>query len=328
MDTNAKKIVVFGATGDIGRYFVDWLLTHDSDYIVYAVGRRKEFHIFDYADNVIYTSVDITEKKDFKSLPKDAYAIVDFAGLMPARMKGYYPKKYIDVNILGMFNILEYARENNVDRILFMQSFGDIKDYGEKEILLTANMPRKFSFKSDHTVYVMTKNFAVDLLENYHQMYGIKNFIFRLPTIYLYSKQDKYYVDGVEHRIGYRVLIDMAAAGETMEVWGDGSRVKDMVYVKDFCQMLSKALVVNRDGGYYNVGTGEGTSLIDQIKGIIRVFGDNNQIKYCPEKTNAPQYVMDITPAKMELGYEPKYDYISMLEDIKKEMKLQRLYKE
>lgn len=247
---------------------------------------------------------------------------------MPARMKGYDPYQYIDVNITGTLNILEYARKAHADRFLFMQSFGDIKDYGETDVLLTAHMPRKFSFHSDHTVYVMTKNFAVDLLENYHEMYGIKNFIFRLPTIYLYSQTDSFYVDGIKRQMAYRKLIDMAQSGSTMEVWGDSSRVKDMVYVKDFCQMLSLALKVDRPSGYYNVGTGKGISLLDQIKGIVQVFGHNNQIEFCPDKPNAPQYIMDITPARLELGYEPHFDYLSGLKDFKAEMESNRLYKE
>ncbi|MBQ1392658.1 MAG: NAD(P)-dependent oxidoreductase, partial [Lachnospiraceae bacterium] len=99
--------------------------------------------------------------------------------------------------------------------------------------------------------------------------------------------------------------------------------VKDMVYVKDFCQMLYRALFVRREEGYYNVGTGVGTSLLEQIKGMIEVFGSENKkspIIFCPEKPNTPQYIMDITEAKKELGYEVKYDYLSMLKDIKKEM--------
>jgi UDP-glucose 4-epimerase len=169
----------------------------------------------------------------------------------------------------------------------------------------------------------MSKNFAVDLIENYHQMYGLKRFIFRLPTIYLWSPIDQYYVDGEIRKIGYRILIDKAIAGEDIEVWGDPNRRKDMVYVKDFCQMLYKALLVNRNEGYYNVGSGVGTTLLNQIKGIVDVFGEENHksnIVLRPDKPNAPQYIMDITAAKKELGYEPKYDYISMLRDFKSEM--------
>ena len=39
-----------------------------------------------------------------------------------------------------------------------------------------------------------------------------------------------------------------------------------------------------------------------------------------PDKPNAPQYIMDITPAIQELGYKPKYNYIEMLRDFKREM--------
>lgn len=317
-----KKILVFGASGDTGRYFIDYFKKNYSgnEYEIVAIGTRSTSYFNDIG--VDYYSVDISKKENFDILPRDVYAVVDLAGMMPARMKGYDPYKYIDINITGTLNILEFCKDNNVDRILFAQSFGDIKDYGETELVLKPDMPRKFSFTTDHTIYVMSKNFAVDMIENYHQMYGLKRFIFRLPTIYLYSQVDQYYVDGEIRKIGYRTLIDKAANGETIEVWGDPNRPKDMVYVKDFCQMLYKALLVNRETGYYNVGTGVGTTLIDQIHGMIDVFGkegNKSKIIMRPDMPNSPQYIMDITAARDELGYEPQYDYISMLKDFKLE---------
>lgn len=318
-----KKIIVFGASGDTGHYFIRYFKEHyiGDELEVIASGTRHT-HDFDSLD-VSYIPVDITKPQDFDSLPQDdVYGVVDLAGAMPARMKGYDPYKYINVNITGNLNILEYCRKSHADRILFAQSFGDIKNYAEKDPILTVKMPRNFSFTSDHTIYVMTKNFAVDMIENYHQMYGLKRFIFRLPTIYLYSPIDYYYVDGIKHKIGYRILIDKAIAGDPIEIWGDPYRKKDMVYVKDFCQMLYKALFVDQDEGYYNVGTGIGTSLLDQVKGMVEVFGDDKKssISFAPDKPNAPQYIMDITPAVNDLGYKPEYDYISMLKDFKKEM--------
>lgn len=321
-----KNIVVFGASGDTGRYFVKYFLDHycGTDYQVIATGTR-ETGFFDSLE-VPYYPVDIRKKEEFEKLPGEVYAVVDLAGAMPARMKGYDPYKYIDVNITGNLNILEYCRKAKADRILFAQSFGDIKDHAEDNPLLTVDLPRKFSFTSDHTIYVMTKNFAVDMIENYHQMYGLRNFIFRLPTIYLYSPIDTYYVDGKQRKIGYRLLIDKARAGEPIEVWGDPERVKDMVYVKDFCQMLYRAVFADRNCGYYNVGTGVGTSLLDQIQGMIEVFGTpgkESELIMCPDKPNAPQYIMDIAPAVSELGYKPEYTYRKMLLDFKKEMEIQ-----
>lgn len=318
-----KNIVIFGASGNTGKYLVNYFLDKglNSDYKIVAVGTRSTNYFKDLG--VDYLQVDITKKEDFDKLPKDVYAVIDLAGMMPARMEGYNPQKYIDVNITGNLNVLEYCRINKADRILFAQSFGDIKDHAEDDIVLTPNLDRKFNFKSDHTIYVLSKNFAVDLIQNYHEMYGIKNFIFRLPTIYLYSPIDHYYVDGISKKIGYRLLIDKAIAGDTIEIWGDKNRKKDMVYVKDFCQMLYKATFANIDGGHYNVGTGIGISLEDQIKGMVEVFSPKNRkskIIERPDYPNAPQYIMDITNAVNDLDYHPQYDYISMLKDIKKEM--------
>lgn len=318
-----KNIIVFGATGDTGRYFMNYFKENydGREYEIVAVGRRNK--PLEWKEDIQYVKVDITNKNDFLKLPNNVYAVVDLAGLMPARMKGYDPYKYIDTNIVGSLNVLEYARKNNADRILFTQSFGDIKDWSERQILLTNNLIRCFDFKTDHTVYVMTKNFAVDLIENYHQMYGLKNFIFRLPTIYLFSPNDKYYVDGIERKIGYRLIIDNAIAGNDIEVWGDPYRSKDMVYVKDLCQMLYKALWVKKDSGYYNVGTGVGTPLIEQIETIIKVFSNplkQSSLIMRPDKPNAPQYIMDIESAVKELGYQPKYNFEDAMKDFKLEM--------
>lgn len=90
-------------------------------------------------------------------------------------------------------------------------------------------------------------------------------------------------------------------------------------------EMLYKALFVDKSCGYYNVGTGVGTSLLDQIKGMVEIFGENgrkSEIIMRPDKPNAPQYIMDITPAVKDLGYEPKYNYLEMLRDFKQEMLL------
>ena len=39
---------------------------------------------------------------------------------------------------------------------------------------------------------------------------------------------------------------------------------------------------------------------------------------YCPDRPNAPQYIMDITSAVNDLGYQPEYSYLQMLQDMKK----------
>ena len=86
-----KKIIVFGATGNLGAN----ICLHLKDkYEIIPVGHRKNDNGF-FADyNMHYYSVDISKKQDFNQLPhKDVYAVLNFAGMLPASMKGYDPEQ-------------------------------------------------------------------------------------------------------------------------------------------------------------------------------------------------------------------------------------------
>lgn len=323
-----KKVLVFGASGETGRYFIDYFLEHDADheYELIAIGNR-ETHFFEEYFGIQYIRMNIVDKEDFGKLPRDGvYAVVDLAGYMPARSDGDYTEKMLNVNLMGTLNILNYCIEVKANRILFAQSFGDILPHAANYPTLTVNLPKCFSYNTDHTVYLIAKCAAVDLIEYYHQHYGLGRFIFRLPTVYLYAKDRFFYRDGKKTTLWYRVLIDKAVNGEDMEVWGDPEKVKDMVYVKDFAQMLYLAVKADRDEGFYNVGTGVGTSLREQFEVMAEVLGGEHKskISYRPDMPSTGEYVMDITPAVKELGYKPEYFYRDFLLDYRKEMELGR----
>ncbi len=122
-------------------------------------------------------------------------------------------------------------------------------------------------------------------------------------------------------------MIDLAMKGEPIELWGDPNYSKDMVYVDDCAQMICKAVLVDRDKGWYNVGTGVPVTLQEQIETIIKVFSPKDhpsQIVYCPEKPCGGGFLMDVQNAKDELGYEPQYDCLRLFEAYREEMKINR----
>lgn len=122
-------------------------------------------------------------------------------------------------------------------------------------------------------------------------------------------------------------MIERAIRGEDIEMWGDPNAFKDIVYIKDLCQMMFKALLADRDGGTYNAGTGMRTTLREQIEGMIEVFSPEekrSQIIEIPGEASFTSFVMDIQNAKGELGYVPEYTYRKYLEDYKKERELKR----
>ncbi len=326
-----KKIIVLGSAGNLGMYFMDYLNDNldFKKYEVIATGTKDEYPYEFYKGK--YIKVDITKKEDFEKLPKEnIHAVVDFAGILPAYLKRDDPNKYIDVNIKGTLNVLNYCVQAKVDRIAYTQTWADLNGYLKDKKPLKPDLLRKPIFVGDHAIYTVTKCAAVDLIECYHQMYGIKNFIFRLPNIYLYSPEMYYYVNGEKKFISYRYLIQRAIEGKDIEMWGNPDLGKDVIYVKDLCQMIFKSLFVQLQTGVYNAGTGVKTTMREQIEGIVKVFSPKDKpskIIECPEKKDCDDFVMDIENAKKELGYEPKYDYISYLEDYKKEMKQNKFRK-
>lgn len=323
-----KKIVIFGATGNIGAYFTDYCQKHLdlSQYEVIAVGRKNTDFL--KKNDIEYIQVDICNSKDFEKLPKDdVYAVVNMAGLLPAYLKKYDPFVYIETNIKGGIRVLEYARENCADRVLYTQTWSEQGGYWGKEEVLSPDMPRNLIYKGDHAFYAITKSMVCDAMEYYKQEYGIKNFVFRLPNVYLYHPEQYYYVDGVLKPIGYRYMIEQAIKGETIEMWGNPEAFKDILYVKDLCQLMYKALFADINGGIYNAGTGVKTSFREQIEGMVQVFSPADapsKIIEKPEKTSFTSFVMNIDNAKKELGYAPEFTYIKYLEDYKKERELKR----
>lgn len=318
-----KKVIVFGATGSLGTYFVDYI--DDLGVEVIACGRKTEVKEYYQNRNIEYISLDITCQGDFSKLPFEGVsAIVLISGAMPSRMEGYKPNAYLEVNSIGTLNVLEYARKAGVEKFLFTQSHSDVAGYWNTGEIIKPYAHRKLNFKGDHAVYIISKNTAVDLIEHYHQDYGIKTFIFRLPTIYLYRPILEMFVNGKNVPIGYRYFIDKAMKSEPIEIWGDPNVSKDIVYVQDFNQMLYKALLSNLYKGFYNVASGKSTTLEVQINGIIEVFSPKNkpsEIIYKPEKNNQNSYHYDIQNAIDELGYKPCFDYMDMLRDMAVEMK-------
>lgn len=323
-----KKVVVFGATGNVGSYMVKYLKEqfHGTGYEIIASGRR-ETNVFS-TFGVPYISVDITRPDDFGKLPQnEIFAVILLAGILPAYMDAYQASQYLQTNILGTYNVLEYCRRTQADRILFSTSVFDIAGDNKKNELLTESMFPRFSYKGDHAVYVISKNAAVDLLEHYRQEFGLKKFVFRFPNIYAYTPNKYYYPNGVKTVRPLHRMIEQAMRGETLEVWGNPEYKGDMTHVYDCSQMFYKALLSDREGGVYNVGTGMPVTLGKKIETIIEVFSPKDHpspIVYCPDKPNSGGFVMDVRKAKAELGYQPVYTAKKLLEDFRQEMEVDR----
>lgn len=316
-----KKVVVLGATGTLGAPIAIYL--YQLGYEVIAVGHRESDNGFFAERNIEYISADISKAEDFQKLPQEnVYAVLDFAGALPASMAGYNPNAYISSIVQGTLNVLEYTRLVKADRIIFPQSLFDISYLFGSKVPIPADSIRKAPVEGDHALYVISKNTAVDMIEHYHEVYGIKRFILRLSRVYLYHPNPYTYTDGKKVLVSDRYLIYKAMKGEDIEIWGDPYRLLETCCLKDFLQIVGKSLEAQHDGGIYNIGSG-GSTLKERIEGIVDVFNPaekKSKLIYCPEKRSSQQFVLDIRKTINELGYQPKYNWKQYLLDFKKEM--------
>ena len=324
-----RKVVVFGATGKVGCYTALYL--KEMGYDVTAVGRRASDNGF-FADHGIpYVSLDILRQEDFRKLPQeDVYGVIHMAAILPATMKGYDPHEYVRSNLDGTLNVLDYSVKAGVQRFVFPKSWSDILYLTGTLDPIPADAPVKFPLNTDHTVYAITKNAACDIIQHYSVKYGFRYYILRFPNIFCYHPNPTYYVDGRKRWTGQRAIIEQAKRGEEIELWGNPQAARDVFYVKDCTQISEKCLSADGESGTYNVGTGKVVSRMDQIKGLIEVFGDPSnpsKIVVRSDKPDSPTYLLDISKTVDQLGFVPRYDYLTYLKDLKHEMEVNRFEK-
>lgn len=316
-----NRVLVLGGTGNLGAYSV--IALKEAGFDVIATGKRASDNGF-FADNGIeYYSIDITNSQSFEALSnKGITAVVDLAGELPSRC-AFNPQKLIQTITEATMNVLEFMRKENIKKIIFPTTPYDLSYLHEIGKPIDPDASRSFPPTGDHSIYAIAKNAAVDLIENYHNEYGISRFILRFFTIYQYHPNAYHYADGKMRMMPYRMLMDKASKGEPITIFGDPTRVKEMVYIKDFTKVIVNAVKSNLDGGFYNIGSPSRVSLDEMIHGIVEVFSKKDHqslIKYDATKPDTLQSMLDYTKTTRDLDYYPEYDYIKMLQDFKHEM--------
>ncbi len=317
----SKKVIVFGATGNLGAPISVYL--KQNRYDVIAVGHRTSDNGFFEDMGIPYYSVDIENAKQFDVLPTDdIYAVAHFASSLPSRYE-YNPRDLFESITIGTLNVLEWMRKIGCKKIVFPQTPSDMASYHNCGKMIPEDAPREFPLTGDHAVYTIAKNAAVDLIENYHAEYGFSRFVFRFFTIYEYHPNAYHYRNYKHLIMPFRMLMDRASKSLPIEIWGNCKKAKEMVYIKDFIRLVKLAIDSDIEGGIYNVGNGWQVSLEEQILGIIKVFSpkDNpSPVIYVKDKPDPLENAFEITKIKRDFGYEPLYTYIQQLEDFKHDM--------
>jgi UDP-glucose 4-epimerase len=321
-------IVVIGASGFIGTYLTDALISQGRE--VFATGHSHRSREYFAGRRIPYAQVDMAKEAEISKLPKEGVeAVVLMASLLPINDRGCAPQRYVETNTIGALNVLEYCRINKIKKIIYGTSHFDVAKLWDSGRAITEEDDQRIIYTDDHTVYIISKVAAVNLVEHYHQAHGVVGISFRLPGVYGFGPHTERYTGGGKVRVlRTTVFIQKAIAGEPIDIWGDPSRGHDFVYVKDIVGAIIGVVDSNRAHGLYNIASGVRTSLDEEVKGIIDVFSSptrRSEIRYRPDKPNIPNtYLYDISKAKRDFNYKVCYPFMEMLRDIKLEMESRR----
>ena len=312
-------IIVIGATGFIGTYLIDQLVKDGVD--VLACGRSKAGEEYYKSKGVPFMRLDVTKEDDFNKLPKkNVNAVVHLACLIPAASKEDNATAYLKTNTIGTVNALEYCRKYNIKKFVLTSSHFAVEGlWNDKQIPISEEMGLKFKYTGGHAKYIISRVAAEEYVRCYMEEYGMQCFVLRVSG-----------VRGVgRYESGFELFINKAKKSETIEIWGDNSKVWDNIYVKDVVRGIILALKNDISKGFYNLSSGIPMHLKDEVESIVKVFSDKNNpsnIVLTPKKEGGIQksYVYDITKIKNDLGFTPQYSCLDMVKDIKKDMESRR----
>ena len=200
----------------------------------------------------------------------------------------------VESNLIGTLRLLELVRKKSVKKVIFPSSGGTV--YG---------IPKTTPIQETHPVdpissYGITKLSIEKYLHLFWTLYGVNYCILRIANAYG-RRQPVVETQGV-----IPAFLNKMLHGEEIEVWGDGSVVRDYVNARDIAKAFLKASVHEGEPKVFNIGSGNGHSLIDIID-IIKLLSKRSlKIKYMPSRSfDVPVNVLDISRAKKYLDWEP-----------------------
>ena len=181
------------------------------------------------------------------------------------------PKLEIENNLLPFLFFLEESKFLYVKKIILISSAGTI--YGSSNIKLNEN-----SVKNPFSPYGINKLSMEYYLQYWHLKSGVNYDIFRVSNVY---------GEGQNTSKGLGILntiLENIAHNRTTKIFGDGSNVRNYIYVKDVAKLLSKSTLRLNSSGIYNLSSESNFSLIELINKIEHILSVKCKKEHVPRR--------------------------------------------
>ncbi len=292
-----KKIVITGGAGFIGSNLAE-AFSKENDVIVVdnlSTGRLENIKPLAKARKLRFARGNAGDYKLMRKLCRGADYLLHYAAIPSVPLSVKDPllvnKNGIDATLMA----LVAARDADVDKVIFASSsaiYGDTKALPVKE-----DTPLK-----PLSPYAVTKIASEHYCRLFGELYGMETVSLRYFNVFGPRQNPKSEYAAVVPR-----FITNALSGKPLTIYGDGRQTRDFLYVKDV--VLANELAM-RPGleGVYNISSGQSVTINHLAKIVLVLSGKDVRVLHAPvRKGEIVRSEADVSRARKELGFEPKY---------------------
>lgn len=287
-------VTVLGGGGFLGSAIVDQLLAEGHPVRVLDRGHNQPHRAFTTNERVEWLSGDMRDAATVKDVLKDASAVVHLAWSTRPKSSNDEPIFDVQSNVVGTLQLLEEMRIQGIKTILFASSGGTV--YGP---------PLHTPIAEDHptnptTSYGITKLAVEKYLLLERELHGLRPVILRMANPY----GERQRVAGAQGVVA--AFLQRALAGQAIEIWGDGTVIRDFLHVADVSRACGLALRYTGEACVFNIGSGAGTSLNELVRLLSELLGRELEVMHQPARSfDVKSNVLCCQRARRELQWEP-----------------------
>lgn len=293
------KVLIIGGSGFIGSHLVDHLLAQG---IVVRVYDRNPERFRPTPSGVDFRQGDFNDSASLAESLVGIDVVYHFLSTSVPATSNLDPVADISGNLIGTVQLLELMRSARVRRLVYLSSGGTIYGLPQSDPVSEMHLERPISS------YGIVKSAIEKYILMDQHLHGLSPVILRASNPYG-SRQGH---DGLQGVVG--TFLWRVARGEPIEIWGDGSVVRDFIQVSDLAEVCALA-GTGEITGIFNAGSGEGTSIRSILELVKTVTAKDVTVLYKDSRGfDVPRVVLDISAISKELGWRPKINLKSGIE--------------
>lgn len=288
------KCVIFGGGGFIGSHIADHLLRSGHSVRIFERPRIPLYRSFEAHERVEWITGDLLSNHDLSDAIQGADVVLHLVSTTLPKNSSDDPIYDVQSNLVGSLQMLNTMVTHRVKKIVFISSGGTV--YGNPEYLpIDERHPT-----NPNVSYGITKLAIEKYLLLYEKMHGIKAVILRVANPF----GERQRVETAQGAVG--VFLHRALSGRPIEIWGDGSVVRDYLYVSDVAEAFVKAVEYQGDKNIFNISSGKGTSLNELLDLLENLLARPIQRRYLPGRSfDVPVSILSNALTRQELGWQP-----------------------